>query len=218
MFHREEIIAVLDKARHMDEKYEMFGASRHRYVLNPPIRASFVRSVEERYGFRLPEDYFHFITEVGDGGAGPYYGIDSFVSLVEQKSNPRAEEYAVAYRLSLAQKFTPRQMQADEVEEYAIVTREYYEKNPKQYFVFDELLESDNLCETNGFLVLGTHGCQWDFGIVVSGERRGQIFDTDNEGGFGLVTYSFEEFYQEWLDWVSDKEQFLKELQNWKKN
>ncbi len=30
------------------------------------------------------------------------------------------------------------------------------------------------------------------------------------------MAYSFEEFYQDWLDWISDKEQFLKELENWK--
>lgn len=217
MLRREEILAVLEEARRLDEECEMFGASKHRYVLNPPIRASFVRGVEERYGFKLPEDYFYFITEIGDGGAGPDYGIDPFVSLVEQKGDSYAEEYAAAYRQSLAREFTPRQMQADEVEEFAIVTREYYEKNPKRYFVFDELFEGDNLCETNGFLTLGTHGCQWDFGIIVSGERRGQIFDTDNEGGFGLVARSFEEFYQEWLDWISNKEQFLAELRNWQK-
>lgn len=217
MLRREEILVILDEARRLDEKCEMFGASKHRYVLNPPIRASFVRRVEERYGFRLTEDYFRFITEVGDGGAGPDYGIAPFVSLVEKNDNWGAEEYASAYRLSLAKEFKLRQMQADEVEEYAIVTREYYEKNPKQYFIFDEVLEDDNLCDTNGFFVLGTHGCQWDFGIALTGERRGQVFDTDNEGGFGFVAYSFEEFYQRWLDWISDKEQFLVELRNWKK-
>ncbi len=217
MLERKEILAVLNEARKMDKKCEMFGASRHRYALNPPIRASFVRGVEERYEFKLPEDYFYFITEIGDGGAGPDYGIYPFVSLVEQRDNPRAQEYAVAYRQSLSKEFTPRQMRADEVDEFSIVTREYYEKNPERYFVFDELLETDVLCDTNGFLTLGTHGCQWDFGMVVSGERHGHIFDTDNEGGFGLMACSFEEFYQNWLDWILDKEQFLKELQIWKK-
>lgn len=152
MLERKEILAVLNEARKMDKKCEMFGASRHRYALNPPIRASFVRGEEERYEFKLPEDYFHFITEIGDGGAGPDYGIDPFVSLVEQRDNPRAQEYAVAYRQSLSKEFTPRQMRADEVDEFSIVTREYYEKNPKLYFVFDELLETDDLCNSSFFI------------------------------------------------------------------
>ena len=48
----------------------MFGASKHQYKLNPPVDTAFVHKVEEKYHFRLPEDYFKFITEVGDGGAG----------------------------------------------------------------------------------------------------------------------------------------------------
>ena len=73
------------------------------------------------------------------------------------------------------------------------------------------------MCDTDGFFVLGTHGCQWDFGIVITGEMRGQIFDTDNEGGYGFVAHNFSEFYQEWLNWLSDKEQFQKDLEKWKK-
>lgn len=216
MFQREEVLAILNEAHRMDENCEMFGASKHQYLLNPPIRKSFVRGVEERYGFRLPEDYFYFITEVGDGGAGPDYGIISFAELVEQKTDPRAEAYAADYRRSLAKEFTPRPMRADEVDEYAIVAKKYYEENPEQYFVYDEF-DDDDLCITNGFFLLGTHGCQWDFGMVISGERRGQIFDMDNEGAYGFVACSFAEFYQNWLDRISDKEWFLKELRNWKK-
>ena len=217
MFQREEVLAILNAARRIDENCEMFGASKHRYLLNPPIRKSFVRGVEERYGFKLPEDYFDFITEVGDGGAGPDYGITPFVELVQKGQNTRAEAYAADYRRSLAKEFTPRSMRTDEVDEYAIVTKEYYEKNPEQYFVYDKF-DDDNLCITNGFFVLGTHGCQWDFGMVVSGERRGQIFDMDNEGAYGFAAYSFAEFYQNWLDRISDKEWFLKELAKWKKS
>ena len=75
MLEREKIMGVLARARQMDPECQMFGASKHQYRLNLPIEASFVRSVEAEYGFSLPEDYFRFITEIGDGGAGPDYGI-----------------------------------------------------------------------------------------------------------------------------------------------
>lgn len=41
MFIRDEIIKILQQAGEIDFKYELFGASTHRYRLNPPIRASF---------------------------------------------------------------------------------------------------------------------------------------------------------------------------------
>lgn len=43
MFKQEEIINTLNQARSVDSKYELFGASTHKYKLNPPIQASFVR-------------------------------------------------------------------------------------------------------------------------------------------------------------------------------
>ena len=215
MLKRKEIIKILKQARKIDSEYEMFGASKHKYSLNPPIRESFVRGIEEKYGFKLPEDYFRFITEIGDGGAGPDYGIDSFVEFLKQGKDSTVEKYRELYRYSLAKDFTPRQMRADEVEEYAIATREAYERNPNWYIVFEQP-DDDDLCDTNGFFVLGTHGCQWDFGIIISGEKRGKIFDTDNEGAYGFVANSFDAFYQNWLNRISDTEGYRKELENWR--
>ena len=215
MRKREEILEILEQAHHIDPECELFGASGHQYRLNPPANLSFVRWVEERYNFRLPEDYFYFITEIGDGGAGPDYGICPFSHFMNRGSSPGVDKFKEAFRHSLAEPFAPWQMQADQVEEYAIVTREYYERNPERYFIYEKS-DENALCDTDGFLKLGTHGCQWDFGIITTGERRGQVFDTDNEGAYGLVAYSFDEFYQNWLDRLSDTERLRTELMEWR--
>ncbi len=68
------------------------------------------------------------------------------------------------------------------------------------------------MCDSKGFFVLGTHGCQWDFGLIITGEKRGCVFDTDNEGAYGFVTESFYDFYQNWLDRISDTEGLQREL------
>lgn len=215
MLKRDEILRILDQAHRIDPGCELFGASRHRYQLNPPANLSFVRRVEERYNFSLPEDYFYFITEIGDGGAGPDYGIYPFSHFMDRGESPGVDKFREALRCSLAKPFTPWQMQADQVEEYAIVTREYYEKNPEKYFIYEKS-DENALCDKDGFLKLGTHGCQWDFGIITSGEWRGQVFDTDNEGAYGLVANSFEEFYQNWLKRMSDTERLRAELAEWR--
>ncbi len=77
--------------------------------------------------------------------------------------------------------------------------------------------EPYDLCDTDGFYVLGTHGCQWDFGLVISGDRRGQVFDTDNAGAYCFVSGSFEEFYQNWLAYISDMEKLKEDLEKWRR-
>lgn len=216
MLNRESIIEILNKAHQIDSECELFGASRHQYKLNPPISVSYVHDVEERYGFELPEDYFRFITEIGDGGAGPDYGITEFTYLMRKGSSPGVDKFLEAYRYSLAKPFTPRPLKADELEEYAaIATKEAYERDPDKYFVYNKA-EARDLCDTDGFYVLGTRGCQWDFGLITAGERRGQVFDTDNEGGYCFQAGSFEEFYRNWLERISDMEWLNKELEWWR--
>ncbi len=216
MLTRERILKILNRAREIDSGYENFGADGHRYRLNPPVSEAFVRGIEERYGFRLPEDYFRFITEVGDGGAGPDYGIYPFAEFLKKGRDAHAARFWEEYRNSLAHPFAPRGMRPDEVDEYAITSRETYDKNPDRYFVFEKP-EPYDLCNTDGFYVLGTHGDQWDFGLIISGERRGQVFDTDDEDAYAFVAGSFEEFYQDWLDYLSDTERFRADVEEWRR-
>lgn len=223
MLKRGEIEEILRNAERIDlevgkkygsltekifKKYTLFGAEKHRYALNPPIDGAIVQNAEERYNFSLPSDYFEFITKVGDGGAGPDYGIDRFADFIAESN--KMNGYAEVYRKSLALPFEVRSMLPEEVEEYAF-SRESYEKEPENYFVY-ERDHGDDEWETSGFYVLGTHGCQWDFGLITSGDRRGQVFDTDNEGACYFIAGSFEEFYGQWLERLADTENFRNEL------
>ena len=214
MLKQEEIKKILRRAVALDSKYELFGADTHRYVLNPPIDVSIVRSAEEKYDFKLPDEYFRFITEIGDGGAGPDYGIYPFTNFFEIGKDDYAKKYFESYRCGVRKPFIPRQMDASEVSEYSF-TKEAYDISPEKFFVFEEYCEEDdeNVVCGDGFFILGTHGCQWDFGIITAGDRRGQIFDTDNEGAYYLLADSFDEFYQHWLDRISNEVSFKKELE-----
>lgn len=206
----ENVVAVLEQARRIDRNCELFGASTHQYRLNPPLDAAAVHSVEEQYHFTFPEDYFRFITQVANGGAGPDYGLMPFE---ESLMSGTYDGYRDAYLCSLGTPFSPRPMTPGEAESSSFA-QDAYEREPRNFFLYEK--EEDALCDTDGFFVLGTHGCQWDFGLVVSGERKGQVFTTDNEGGYLFQARSFSEFYQRWLDWLSDPENIRKELKMWR--
>ena len=51
----------------------VFGADLHEYKLRPRANEPDVGAFERRYSLRLPDDYRRFLTEVGNGGARPYF-------------------------------------------------------------------------------------------------------------------------------------------------
>lgn len=58
-----------------DKKLKLFGSQSHTYSLNSCISIEELSNFESRYGITLPEDYRNFILEIGNGGAGPGYGL-----------------------------------------------------------------------------------------------------------------------------------------------
>lgn len=61
-----------------------FGANRHRYHLRAPLSEARLVALEATAGISLPEDYRDFLLEMGDGGAGPYYGLVPFDQPAQQ--------------------------------------------------------------------------------------------------------------------------------------
>jgi hypothetical protein len=72
------VLQRLDELRRRDPERNLFGANGHGYKLRPPLPVSEIESVEKRYSVSLPDDYKNFITQIGNGGAGPYYGLFPF--------------------------------------------------------------------------------------------------------------------------------------------
>ena len=54
---------------------QVFGADKHRFELNTPLPEAEVAAFEREYKVELPLDYRRFLTGLGNGGAGPFYGI-----------------------------------------------------------------------------------------------------------------------------------------------
>jgi hypothetical protein len=67
---------AISKLERADRKLTVFGAaSTHQWRLRPPASAAEVNKFEKRFGVALPDDYREFLCSVGNGGAGPQYGL-----------------------------------------------------------------------------------------------------------------------------------------------
>jgi hypothetical protein len=71
----DEVRQKIEKLRAMDQDLMLFGADHHQYRFNPPLAKMDLMGFEERNRISLPEDYKDFVLNVGNGGAGPCYGI-----------------------------------------------------------------------------------------------------------------------------------------------
>jgi hypothetical protein len=71
----DEIIRGVETLRSLDPGLQHFGASAHRYAFNPPLTEGEIAEVESQYRIDLPPDYRSFLRDVGNGGAGPGYGV-----------------------------------------------------------------------------------------------------------------------------------------------
>lgn len=87
----ERIQEKMETLKHHPKKDQLFGAgldksifghslydnvkTGHEYTLNEPLLMEEVVRFEEQWRITLPDDYKLFVTTVGNGGMGPYYGL-----------------------------------------------------------------------------------------------------------------------------------------------
>src|SRR5258708_4092696 len=73
-----DFAAIRDGLRRLSESAappDVFGSNAHRFRTPPPLPEGAVREFEARHRVTLPREYRGFLLHVGNGGAGPYYGL-----------------------------------------------------------------------------------------------------------------------------------------------
>jgi hypothetical protein len=168
-----------------------FGAEEHCFRLEPVLTEPQVSEFEARWGIQLPVEYRSFITTVGNGGAGPAYGLFPL-------------EEAVAYRgKSLPTDFLlspfPFQMAYNPYGDPKL--SEYWQRKLERQVTTEEY-ESRKLKEITGTLVLCHEGCGYLHFLVVSGAARGQMWmdATVSDNGYLPLEVGFLDWYEKWLD------------------
>ena len=174
---RDEIYELLEKARLSDTKLNRFGASTHKYALGAPVPEAEIKRIEEAYRFVFPEDHLWFLTNVGNGGAGPDHGLYDI--------RDKRCEYQAAYLPSRIPTEEDGERLA-EIEDDALSDKAY-----------DEFFA--------GMIIIGTKGCSLDTALVVNGEHCGKIVDIDHDFHpparlpVALENNTFIDWYMGWL-------------------
>ena len=70
-----KIRAILDTASRWDMDLAQFACWGHAHLFNPVLPPEELAAWEELVGVTLPEDYRAYLTQLGNGGAGPAYGL-----------------------------------------------------------------------------------------------------------------------------------------------
>ena len=71
----EIIVTKLQKLKAQDIAFSIFGANTHKYNFNPILTEDEIFAFEQAYKINLPNEYRQFLMQVGNGGAGPFYGL-----------------------------------------------------------------------------------------------------------------------------------------------
>ncbi|MEU8007485.1 SMI1/KNR4 family protein [Catellatospora sp. NPDC049111] len=154
-----------------------FGAENHRFELRPPLTEAEVAAFEARHEVTLPQPYRSFITELGDGGAGPGYEVHRLADACDKSCRPG--------HLARASPYLPGPRYRDDWEER-------YEVPPSEDRIF-----------LPGTLQIASHGCSLGTRLVVTGPARGRLFNLDYEGPVGpyiVEDPDFLSWYERWLD------------------
>lgn len=209
---RKAIVNRLEHLRRKDTKRRVFGAAVHNYELQPPLSPSVIEEFEKEHGVTLPEDYRHFITQIGNGGAGPFYGLFPFGQLDDRRTLRSWDEGCLIGEVSqpfphaaawnLPDSFW--EQQPDPPADIPI------EEEHEMCEAWDKLLEEHYWKPTlmNGAIPICHKGCalwQW---LVLHGELRGYVWD-DMRADYGGIApvrdahgnqVTFTDWYLSWLD------------------
>jgi hypothetical protein len=181
----------------------LFGVLGHKFIANPVLTQEHVASVETKYAIALPASYRDFLLHVGNGGAGPNYGIFKLetVNLALGAEHLWADvPYFVG---SLSCPFPHIESWNDCEDRPTDCSDPAYEELTQRFEqnYFDPKI-------VNGAIPISDAGCNLRYWLVVTGPEKGNIwFDKRADFG-GLIPVSdalghhmsFESWYMKWLD------------------
>ena len=183
----------------------VLGAASHQFLLNPTLGDAEVQSFERQHRLKLPAEYRHFVTTVGNGGAGPFYGVFP-VGTIDGPFGfqPWPEEDGIVGRL--AEPF-PLEAEWNDLRENP--GDGSLDSNDPEFETKLEQFEARywDSSIVNGAIPICHAGCAIRIWLVITGNQRGRLW-LDGRAEFSGLSplYSngrpatFDSWYEEWLE------------------
>ncbi|MEH1873233.1 SMI1/KNR4 family protein [Nostoc sp.] len=164
----------------LDATFEVFGSELHQYQFKPCLSNKDIQVFESRYNIKLPTEYRNFLLEIGNGGAGPGYGL-SGLSGIESEDVIPEKLYPENYEI-LSKPFLLTEAWNDL--DLIVKNNTAFVTNNNKYFD-DKFIQ--------GTLPITNYGCGIYAILVVTGEQSGKIWidDRTNDNGIYPASLSF---------------------------
>jgi hypothetical protein len=196
----------------------VFGASGHRFRLEPVLSPAQLAELEAQIGVRLPQEYRSFLLAVGAGGAGPAYGVFP-VQRAQGRWRWTGDGADLADWSRLAEPFPvqgpdptvvrkllaecPEEEESDGIEDFDTAYEDWDRRWVEVMWNPERTVGAIAICH------LGCAGRQW---LVISGPERGRIWSDDRVDEVDLAPLLTEHgrpvtFARWYLDWLDQAEQ-----------
>lgn len=164
----------------LDATFEVFGSESHQYQFKPCLSNKDIQTFESRYNIRLPSEYRNFLLEVGNGGAGPGYGLSG---LSEIKSEDVISEKLYQENYEILSKPFPLTEAWNDLD--LIVTNNTGSVTNNDAYFDDKFIQ--------GTLTITNYGCGIYAMLVITGEQSGKIWidDRTNDNGIYPTSLNF---------------------------
>lgn len=87
------IQAKITALKEKDPDLNLFGSESHAYKLNQPLSNQTLTEFENEHQITLPQDYRAFLEQIGNGGMGPYYGLETLADGLCASLDYKDEKY-----------------------------------------------------------------------------------------------------------------------------
>ncbi len=187
---------------------EVFGANAHHWVHNEVLFEHEVVAFEQLHRVSLPFDYRHFLTHIGNGGVGPFYGVFPLGQMDGTGPKPLKPWHEGDDLVGILSEPFPLRKSWNDLS--GKPANELLDSNEQEYERQLDLFEKGywDSSRMNGAIPICHMGCALRIWLVITGDEAGHLWRdgrAEDTGVSPLTTnddsrLTFTVWYRSWLE------------------